>query len=51
MAELLGIGLLAALLVGAAVAGHWLLRRTGRNDDATRGDNPYSQGDSAGPYD
>ena len=37
MTAILGFGLLAALVVAAAVVGHWLLRRTDRNDDATHG--------------
>ena len=35
--EYLGVGLLAVLLIVAAVVGTRLMRRTGRNDDATHG--------------
>jgi UPF0716 family protein affecting phage T7 exclusion len=45
MTEILGFGLLVALVVGAAVAGHWLLRRSDRNDNATHGDSSYSLGE------
>ena len=44
MTEVLGFGLLVAVVIGLAVVGGWLLRRSGRNDGAAHGDSPSGYG-------